>query len=208
MSAARPRLVLASASPRRRELLQQIGLHPDVVAADIDEAPRIGESADACVLRLARAKAAHVRERLRASSQPEHAVVLAADTGVIDPHKGRMLGKPADRRHGLAMLATLSAATHTVVTAVCVGRVGAGPADLRTASVVTEVSFAPISRAMAEHYWQSGEPRGKAGGYAIQGRGALFVRHLGGSYSNVVGLPLFETAALLRDVGVTPRLDR
>ena len=208
MSAAVPVLVLASASPRRLELLQQIGLHPEVVAADIDETPGVGESPEECVRRLATAKAARTLAILSTRAHHDDSVIVAADTVVIEPWKRRMLGKPVDRRHGMAMLALLSAGTHSVVTAVCVGCLDDGIEGLRTVSVATAVSLAPISRAAAERYWRSGEPRGKAGGYAIQGRGALFVRHLAGSYSNVVGLPLFETAALLRDAGVTPRLDR
>lgn len=181
---------LASASPRRRELLAQIGVPFRAVEADVDESPRSAESPEAYVRRLAEQKADAVWARTG------DAPVLGADTTVeID---GRILGKPVDEADGVAMLARLSGRTHRVYTATAV-RSGAG---MRSQLSRTEVSFRPIEAAERRSYWRTGEPRGKAGGYAIQGYAAVFVSEIRGSYSGVVGLPLFETAALLIAVGV------
>jgi septum formation protein len=188
-------ICLASASPRRRELLQQIGVPHIVQPADLDERALPGEAPASYVERLARAKAEWVyadRQRRGAMNLP----VLGADTTVT--LEGLLLGKPADEPALIATLARLSARTHEVLSAVALVM------SSGTRSVVsrTRVTFRKISEAEARRYWASGEPRDKAGGYAIQGRGAVFVEHIEGSYSGVMGLPLAETAVLLVAAGV------
>lgn len=182
-----PRLFLASSSPRRRELLEQIGVPFERVSASIDETPQPGEDGAAYVQRLALEKARAGLAQLDAAD----AVVLGADTSVLLGE--RILGKPGDRQEGLQMLAALSGRTHRVLTAVAL--VSRQASELRL--VESLVQMRPISTAEAEAYWDSGEPQDKAGGYAIQGLGAVFVRRLEGSYTGVVGLPLCETAELL-----------
>jgi septum formation protein len=184
-----PRLILASASPRRLELLRLAGLEPVVQPADIDETPLHGEDPVPHVLRLARDKACAVTA--------DDAVVLGADTTVV--LDGEVLGKPADAATAVAMLSRLRGRTHTVWTAVAVtdplGRVA-------ETVVSTEVVFAPLSDAAIAAYVGTGEPLDKAGAYGIQGRAAAFIPRINGSWSNVVGLPLVETLELLRDAGV------
>ncbi|MES2820688.1 MAG: Maf family protein [Pseudomonadota bacterium] len=187
------RLYLASGSPRRRELLTQIGVPFVTCIAPIDEQALPQESPDAYVERLARSKAL---AGLASLGDTAEVLVLGADTAVV--LDGRILGKPADREEALAMLAALSGRTHQVLTAValaCATRVVARV-------VSSSVEFRPLSLAEAEAYWASGEPRDKAGGYGIQGLAAVFVRQLHGSYSAVVGLPLCETAELLAEFGI------
>lgn len=184
-------IVLASGSPRRSMLLRQIGVAHRVVPAQIDERRLAGESVQACVCRLAEQKARQV-QRLSAAIEP----VLGADTAVVLDEQ--MLGKPADRASGLEMLERLSGRTHEVLSAVAVI---AGTA-MHAALSRTEVRFRTLTAAERQAYWDSGEPCDKAGAYAIQGLGALFVEELRGSYSGVMGLPLFETASLLARVGV------
>lgn len=184
-----PTLYLASASPRRRELLASIGVTPVVVSVDVDETPLPGESPEVYVVRLARAKAA-------AGVAGGVGPVLGADTVVV--RDGEILGKPRDQGHGVAMLLSLAGRAHQVLTAVCVA--GLHGEDWRLSC--TEVRFRAISHAEAEAYWHTGEPADKAGGYGIQGYAAVFAEHLSGSYSGVVGLPLYETAELLRGVGI------
>ncbi|MEE4186486.1 MAG: Maf family protein [Gammaproteobacteria bacterium] len=179
-------LVLASASPRRRELLKTLGLPFEVRAADIDEAAEPAELPRAYVQRMAREKAEALRPVL-----PDEAVVLAADTTVVA--RGRILGKPEDRADCLTMLSLLSDAEHHVYTAVALALDG----QLLERLSVTTVWFRALTRAEMEAYWASGEPADKAGGYAIQGLGGAFVRQIQGSYSGVVGLPIYETAELL-----------
>lgn len=191
-----PALYLASASPRRRELLVQIGVDFHTLPVDIDETPRAAESTADYVQRLAREKALAALARLEPG---EPVCALGADTTVVAD--GRIMGKPADRNDGLAMLSLLSGRTHQVLTAVALAEAGRCVVRL----VESSVTFRPITPAQAEHYWASGEPRDKAGGYAIQGLGAVFVRRLEGSYSAVVGLPLCETAELLSAFGVPCR---
>lgn len=193
MTDAEPRLVLASASPRRRELLCQLGLQFSTKVPEVDERPSPDETPQAMALRLARAKASAVLSQLA-----PHAVVLAADTVVCVDEDS--LGKPADAAAAAAMLQRLSGRTHTVVTAVAVGC----GADVRTAVSTTRVWMRELDATEIDHYVASGEPMDKAGGYAIQGRGAAFVSRIDGSYSGVVGLPLFETLALLATFGVRP----
>jgi septum formation protein len=185
------RLVLASASPRRRELLAQLGIAPDVICpAEIDEAPAAREAPEALAKRLARAKVLAVA--------PEHVgdFVLGADTVVALGR--RVLAKPADMRQAGEFLKLLSGRRHRVVGAVCI----VDPAGKRHERVVTTaVRFKRLSQREIARYLDSDEWRDKAGGYAIQGRAGAFVAWIGGSYSNVVGLPLFETWTLLTGSG-------
>ena len=190
-----PTLVLASASPRRRELLSQIGIACAVHPVDIDERVRPGETADAYVRRLALEKARACRELVGTD-----AVFLGADTAVV--LDGGILGKPRDFDEARHMLGRLSGREHQVLTAVAL--VNATREAVRTST--SRVGFGDISDAAIAAYWQTGEPADKAGGYGIQGRAAAFVRHVSGSYSGVVGLPLFETVELLRAFGI-PVLD-
>jgi septum formation protein len=190
MNSHSPLICLASVSPRRRELLAQIGVPHIVVGADIDETTQIGEAPRDYVLRMARQKALTVRER------GESLPVLAADTTVVLDDV--IYGKPRDRADGLAMLGRLSGRTHAVMTAVAL-------ADSRGVAVqlsVSTVRFRDLSSQECAEYWETGEPRDKAGGYAVQGAAAVFIESLSGSYSGVMGLPLFETAGLLRAAGV------
>lgn len=183
-------LVLASASPRRYELLTQLGFNPVVRAADVDESALKAEVPAALVKRLAELKATSV-DRARGE------LVVAADTLIC--RDGEPLGKPKDKRHCVDMLTSLSGRSHEVISGVCVLR----DDQMLSTTVTTLVSMGVISKMMATRYWESGEPRDKAGGYAIQGYGAVFVRRIEGSYSNVVGLPLYETAQLLEQSGMT-----
>ena len=183
-------LYLASGSPRRRELLTQIGVPFIVISAPIDESPLPSESAPAYVERLARAKAAAGLARVDGP-----AVVLGADTAVV--LDGRILGKPENREDALAMLADLSGREHQVLTAVALD----DGQRVHSFCVTSTVRFRAISTDEAQRYWASGEPADKAGGYAVQGLGAVFVTGLSGSYSAVVGLPLCETADLLGQFG-------
>ncbi len=186
-------LILASGSPRRLALLQQIGVSCDVIPADIDETRLPGESAHAMVQRLAVSKATVVSE-----SHPDR-LILAADTVVFLPGESdQIFDKPQGRDEALETLARLSDRSHCVST--CVALYDGD--NIRHKVVSTEVTFGVISPAERVAYWQSGEPLGKAGGYAIQGLGARFVVGLHGSYSNVVGLPLFETSAWLTQAGL------
>jgi septum formation protein len=187
-------IYLASSSPRRRELLRQIGVSFRAIGADLDETARQGESPLAYVSRLAEAKATAGWERSRDSGD---APVLAADTAVV--LDGRILGKPAGWNDAMAMLLQLSGRTHEVLTAVAL-RTAAG---LKVKVSQSTVSFRSIDPAEARAYWETGEPEDKAGAYAIQGYAAIFIDDLRGSYSGVMGLPLFETAALLKAAGVT-----
>jgi septum formation protein len=192
-------LYLASASPRRRELLAQIGVVPRVRPVDIDESHRAGEKAADYVERIARNKA---EVAWNAIASVDRAAVLAADTVVV--LGDRLLGKPVSREDGLAMLALLSGRTHQVMTAVAL-RDAAGLFVRRNDSLVT---FRALAAGEAEEYWSTGEPADKAGGYAIQGRAAEFIERLEGSYSGVMGLPLFETAQLLSSRGLLARAGR
>ena len=185
-------LFLASASPRRRDLLAQIGVPFSLIDVSVDESPSPTESPEAYVERVARDKALAGLSGL----DERDACVLGADTSVVLDQ--RILGKPVDRADALAMLAALSGRTHRVMTAVAL--VSRTACEVRV--VISEVTFRVIDEAEAQRYWASGEPLDKAGGYAIQGWGAAFVSQLHGSYSAVVGLPLCETAQLLDAVGI------
>jgi septum formation protein len=187
VGAVPPRLVLASQSPRRRELLAQLGLALEVRPAHADESRAPGEAPPEYVLRVARDKARAVAGE----------VVLAADTAVV--LGGEVLGKPADAADARRMLTALSGTVHEVLTAVVVRRAAA--ALELDAVVATRVRFSSLSPAELDWYVATGEPLDKAGAYAIQGAGGAFVLAVEGSVSNVVGLPLAETAALLRRAG-------
>ncbi len=184
-------LHLASSSPRRREILESLGLRFTFAGVDVDEKRLDGEAAEVMALRLAIDKAVAAGPDIRRG-----AVILAADTVVT--LGGAVFGKPVSRQDALNMLAELSGRQHTVVTAVAV----LCQDDIRTAVSESAVRFREINPDEAAQYWQSGEPRDKAGAYAIQGKGGLFVESLAGSYSGVVGLPVFETARMLREAGV------
>ena len=184
------RLHLASASPRRREILAAMGVAHSCAAAGIDETPAAGEPPPELALRLARGKA---RAALPVRAEP---VILGADTVVsLD---GELFGKPASEEEAMYMLSRLSGRVHAVHTAVAVL---AGGREL-TAVSASGVEFREIAPGEARAYWATGEPGGKAGGYAIQGRGGIFVARLSGSYTGVMGLPVFETAALLARAGI------
>ena len=187
-----PQLYLASRSPRRQELLQQIGVAYRLIDIEVDESPRAGESPSEYVLRVSQDKAL-AGQKLRQGG--EYLPVLAADTCVVVA--GAMLGKPRDRQEGLWMLQQLSGSTHQVYTAVALAA-----ASLESRLSVSQVSFRPLSLSECEAYWASGEPADKAGAYGIQGLAAQFIRELRGSYSGVMGLPLYETAELLRQAGI------
>jgi septum formation protein len=191
------KLVLASASPRRRELLDQLGVRHVCEPPDIDETPVAGERAADYVQRLAREKASCVARHHPLSD----CAVLAADTTVVLDDD--VLGKPRDHFHGLAMLARLSGRSHSVMTAVCLQ--GAWGADSEL--VETRVEFQQLTRGVCEAYLATGEPWDKAGAYAIQGLGGALVRSIQGSYSNVVGLPLAETWQLLARHGIATALE-
>ncbi len=184
---ALPGVVLASASPRRAALLEQIGVAFTVRIAHIDESRRPGEAPGEYVERLARDKA-------RTVAQPGQ-LTLGADTAVVVD--GEILGKPAGRDAAIELLTRLSARTHQVITGVAV----TDASQMRSVHVTTDVTFRSIDVREASAYWNTGEPLDKAGGYGIQGIGGIFARSINGSYSAVVGLPLTETEALLREFG-------
>ena len=195
-----PRLILASRSPRRAELLAQVGIVPDAaIPADVDETPRPRELPRALALRLAGAKLSAATPRV-APGAPF--VLLAADTVVACGR--RVVPTPASEAEARTGLELLSGRRHRVFGGIAVltpdGRV-------RARVVETAVAFKRLEEREIENYLRSGEWRGRAGGYAIQGRAAAFVRWIRGSYSNVVGLPLFETVALLRAAGIDPEKD-
>ena len=182
----KPTLFLASTSPRRRELLQQIGLSFEVLRVDVDESTQVNELPEAYVQRLSLAKA-----QMGLIQCPSHSLVLAADTTVV--MENHIIGKPET----LEQAQSLSGRCHQVLTGVTL----ANHHRSKTIVVTTDVYFCPLSLQEMQTYWQTGEPQDKAGGYGIQGKGALFVEKIDGSYSNVVGLPLTETAQLLRLFG-------
>jgi septum formation protein len=186
-----PRLVLASASPRRAELLARLGVSPEVRPAEVDETPRPGEAATDLVVRLAGAKAT-----VSAAAGDGDEAVLAADTVVVVD--GRALGKPTDDADAERMLRALSGRPHDVVTGLAVQRGTVAAMD----RVTTRVTFRRLTDAEIAWYLDTGEPRDKAGGYGLQGAGAVLVDRIEGSDTNVIGLPLTETVRLLRDVGL------
>ncbi|NJD31978.1 MAG: septum formation inhibitor Maf [Gammaproteobacteria bacterium] len=184
----RPLVLLASASPRRSELLRQVGVAHEVRPVAVDESWRHGEAPAEYVLRLAEEKARTLWAQLPAAGRLP---VLAADTTVA--LEGEIFGKPGSRAESVAMLARLSGRTHQVHTAVALLHDGGAIARV----VSSSVTMREISRAEMDWYWDTGEPADKAGGYAVQGRAAIFISHIAGSYSGVMGLPLCETWELL-----------
>ncbi|MFQ5981782.1 MAG: Maf family protein [Woeseiaceae bacterium] len=182
---------LASSSPRRHAILKALGVDFTAAGVDIDETRLQGEPVADMVVRLATAKARTARATVDGSIP-----VIAADTAVaLDK---RVLGKPGSQDEAMDMLARLSGRAHTVLTGVALDYAG----EIATATSVTEVRFREIGPDEAHRYWQSGEPRDKAGAYAVQGIGGIFVEGISGSYSGVVGLPVFETAELLKNAGL------
>jgi septum formation protein len=200
------RVYLASRSPRRRELLKQIGIAFELLLlredlrrdVDVDETPSPGEFPVDYVIRVARAKAEAGWIRI-ASRRLQLYPVLAADTAVV--LDGGIIGKPADARGAQQLLQRLSGQTHQVMTAVAVAR----EARIETALSISAVEFRELADGEIQRYVASGEPLDKAGAYAIQGRAAVFVRAISGSYSGIMGLPLFETAELLGRFDVAPK---
>ena len=189
--------MLASSSPRRRDLLARLGLEPQIRPADVDEEPLDGEAPAILVLRLARAKAAaSARPRGDAEAAAHDEVVLAADT-IVALH-GAALGKPRDADDAAAMLRRLSGHTHQVMTGIAVRH---GEREL-TDLVTTDVTFRELTDREVAWYLATGEPTDKAGAYALQGAGAVLVDRVDGSDTNVIGLPLAQTVVLLRACGL------
>ncbi|MGV6826586.1 MAG: Maf family protein [bacterium] len=184
-----PRLLLASASPRRHELLLQIGVEHQQASVNTDETSHPGEQPEDYVQRVT------MEKHLAAHRQYPGYVILAADTAVVVDDK--ILGKPKSEAHFMTMLEQLSGRTHTVMTGVAVGT--QSPQYLLSCS---KVQFSTVSHEQALAYWHSGEPIDKAGGYAVQGLAARFIERIEGSYSGIMGLPLFETTGLLRGHGL------
>jgi len=191
-SSSKPLIYLASASPRRSALLTQVGISHTVRPVDIDETWSAGESPERYVARLAAQKAEALWHQL---GSHERLPVLAADTSVAI--EGEILGKPRDRQDGERMLRRLSGRTHRVYTAVALRHSRGSEARLS----VSEVAFRPLEDAEITAYWDTGEPADKAGGYAVQGIAALFIERIAGSFSGIMGLPLFETGEMLRAIG-------
>jgi septum formation protein len=186
-------LILASASPRRAELLAAAGIVFEVAPQEVDEAVRVGETPDAYVMRVA-------WEKVHSACRKSGSIVLGADTAVVID--GEVLGKPRDDRDAADMLKRLSGRTHDVLTGVAVG------GDQLVSDLArTAVRFLPLTEAEIAWYVASGEPRDKAGAYAIQGLASRFVDHIEGSYSNVVGLPIALVYRLLRRLGVEAMVD-
>ena len=184
------KLILASGSPRRADLLRQLGLSFSVVVPSVDEMPRRNENSLKYVERMAKDKNAEIRKRLASVD-----LVLSADTVVV--YQSRILGKPKSKTEGLSMLRLLSERTHKVITGVALTT----KTQKKFCFVETKVKFRRLSDHEMQAYWMTKEPKDKAGSYGIQGLGALFVSRIEGSYSNVVGLPLMETGELLKQLG-------
>jgi len=197
------RIYLASRSPRRRELLKQAGIPFEIMlfredrgrGVDVDESPHPDEDPQAYVLRIARSKAEAANLRLQQRRLPDYPVLAADTTVVLDR---RILGKPADHAQAQAMLSELSGRSHEVLTAIAACRHD----RLETRLSVSTVEFAELSMARIRQYVATGEPLDKAGAYGIQGRAGAFVRRLSGSYTGVMGLPLYETVELLESFGM------
>ena len=190
-------IILASSSPRRRELLDQIGVRYEVQSADVDETPLPSETAEALVQRLACLKAQAVWQQRQQTVASGVLPVLGSDTlGLLE---GELLVKPRDFADAQAMLRRMSGKWHDILTAVALTTA----AGTQVITSYSRVKFHSVTDATILAYWQTGEPQDKAGAYAIPGRGAVFVDKLEGSYSGVMGLPLFETAQLLANAGIT-----
>ncbi len=195
------RIYLASRSPRRRELLKQLGVTFEVLlvreaerrGADVDETPQADERAEDYVQRLAQAKAQAGTLYMAQRKLPVYPVLGADTTVTLD---GYILGKPSGEEEAIAMLHALSGRTHEVMTAVAICRQD----TVSTRLSLSEVAFAPLSESQIRAYVATGEPLDKAGAYAIQGRAAAFVRRMSGSYTGIMGLPLYETAELLKSM--------
>jgi len=187
-------IYLASASPRRHELLRQLGVEFKVMPSNILEVRQAGESPADYVLRVARDKAQFAAKLMHERGLPVFPV-LGADTEVV--LDGEILGKPQDRVHGMAMLRHLSGRTHEVLSAVCVVDQDSEHSVLST----SRVTFSRLTDAEIAQYWETGEPVDKAGAYAIQGKAAAFIERLEGSYSGVMGLPLHELTEILKKIG-------
>ncbi|EEO26998.1 Maf family protein [Oxalobacter paraformigenes] len=197
-------IYLASRSPRRQELLNQIAVRfeiLDILVQDparpdmVDETVRAGEKPDDYVKRMAHEKAEYAWQFLHTQNRAKHPVLTADTTVVIG---GRILGKPQNREEAFDMLRLLSGKTHRVLTSVAVKKDGLLFQTVQT----SDVTFAPLSRENIEAYIDTGEPYDKAGGYGIQGLAGKFIQHIKGSYSGIMGLPLFETTGLLRKAGI------
>ncbi|MGI4849467.1 MAG: Maf family protein [Janthinobacterium lividum] len=206
MKTTEPSIYLASKSPRRRELLRQLGIEPELMllrddpsrgAVDVDESALPGEAAHDYVARVTRAKAMAARHFMQVRELPVRAILTADTMVTVD---GAILGKPANRAIALSMLRQLAGRSHDVLTSVAL-TVGDQVHQFTQRSSVT---FAALSEQTMLGYCDSAEPYDKAGGYAIQGHAARFVRTLSGSYSGIMGLPLFETAQLLEQIGLLP----
>jgi septum formation protein len=193
-STAKPLIYLASASPRRSALLAQIGVAHQVAPVAVDESVASAETPEGYVTRLAALKADTLWRHL---TEPERLPVLGSDTTVVVDNS--ILGKPANEPECVRMLQLLSGRTHQVLTAVALR--SAASSDVRLS--VSEVTFRELSMKEMRAYWRTGEPADKAGGYAVQGRAAIFISRLAGSYSGIMGLPLFETAELLATHKIT-----
>lgn len=192
-------LILASASPRRKELLSLLVKEFEVLPADIDETPNHQEKAEEYVVRMAveKAKAASIKYHQQVGSHSS-AVFLASDTSVVVD--GHILGKPTSLEDSRSMLRRLSGRSHQVITSLCICNLE--QEHVATQCVVSDVLFREISDVEIDQYWKTKEPQDKAGSYGIQGLGSVFVRSISGSYSAVVGLPLYETAQLLTQFGI------
>ena len=188
-----PNLILASASPRRSEILKQIGIKHTILPTDIPEVPAQGETPKSYVARIASEKS-FAAQTLSGKSK----AVLAADTEVIIDDL--ILGKPSSLTDAISMLTRLSGRTHQVITAVSLRYLNHHWSSLS----ISQVTFRHIKTSEIEAYWASGEPKDKAGAYAIQGLGSVFVQNMEGSFSGIVGLPIYETSILLDKVGIRP----
>jgi len=194
-------LILASQSPRRQELLSQLGYTFTCQPADIDESVNVDETPEQYVVRLAIEKARHIANTL-ASSQRDNVAVLGSDTTVVK--NKNILGKPESLAHCQEMLSMLSGSIHQVLTAIAVVKGDV----VQSLLIKTDVSFKVLSKQEIESYWHTGEPQDKAGSYGIQGIGGQFIKEIKGSYSAVVGLPLYETTLLLGRVGLASPLSQ
>ena len=190
-------IILASASPRRAELLTQMGVSFHVQAVDIDESSLPDETPEELVQRLAKEKSCAVTDKLKSVINKAQIPVLGSDTlGVLD---GELLVKPEDYQHALSMLSKMSGRWHEILTAVAITHLGKTQLKLNR----NRVLFRQLSDEEIQAYWQTNEPQDKAGAYAIQGLAASFIERIEGSYSGIMGLPLFETCQLLRQFGIS-----
>lgn len=189
-------LYLASKSPRRRELLAQLGLAFECIEGSVDESVLDSETPQDYVLRLAKAKAVSGQDNLAAAQS--HIPILGSDTSVVIDNQ--ILGKPGDEQEAVAMLARLSGRSHIVYTAVAISH----NSDIKSVCCATKVFFAAMTASEINSYVTTGEPMDKAGAYGIQGLGGRYIKKIEGSYTSVVGLPLYETGVLLAECGVRP----